>query len=286
MTVGIASRSYDILFLVADKMLTAGDIEFEPAKASKIRAVTSSIYVTYAGDSAFFAEIYADLRSCVLGKIALEPHKWLAVKDVVDFYSACRNSLKLKRAEASLLAPLGLDRDSFLVKQKLLNEELASQLSRELINFQVPGLDVIFAGIDENGPHIYSIEDEYVQCHDMIGFASIGSGSRHAESQFMLARYSGTSLVSEALFLTYIAKKRAEIAPGVGTETDVYMIGSELGRAFPLQGEAITKLDEAYRLVVDAEASGHGAGQALVKDYIDELGKGPAAKEQKSDEVP
>lgn len=267
-------------------MLTAGDIEFEPATASKIRAVTNSIYVTYAGDSAFFAEVYADLRVRVLDRITLEPHKWLVVKDVVDMYIACRNSLKLKRAEASLLAPLGLDRDSFFLKQKLLNDDLANQLSRELINFQIPGVSVIFAGVDESGPHIYSIEDDYVQCHDTIGFASIGSGSRHAESQFMLARHSGNSIIPEVLFLTYIAKKRAEIAPGVGAETDMYMIGSELGQAIPLQEQAIKKLDEAYNLVVKAEASGHEAGQALVKDYIDGLGKVPATKEQKSDEAP
>jgi hypothetical protein len=40
----------------------------------------------------------------------------------------------------------------------------------------------------------------------------------------MLQKYSRGASLSEAFLLTYIAKKRAEVAPGVGTATDMFMI--------------------------------------------------------------
>src|SRR6266446_8708177 len=90
---------------------------------------------------------------------------------------------------------------------------------------------------DEVSPHIYTIHNTHISCDDRIGFSAIGSGSRHAESQFMLARHAWNRDTAETLLLTYSAKKDSEIAPGVGEETDLFMIGPAFGSTTILRDE-------------------------------------------------
>jgi hypothetical protein len=63
-----------------------------------------------------------------------------------------------------------------------------------------------------------------VTSHDDIGFVSIGNGGVHASAQFMLASYTHVVAYYRALYQTFAAKKRAEVAPGVGDFTDMFLI--------------------------------------------------------------
>jgi hypothetical protein len=61
---------------------------------------------------------------------------------------------------------------------------LVASIARDLINFEVPGVSMIVAGLDKlmvsscgTNTHIYSIFDGEVSCDDLIGFRAIGSGS-------------------------------------------------------------------------------------------------------------
>jgi len=86
-------------------------------------------------------------------------------------------------------------------------------------------METIIAGMDETGPHIYSIDSDGVSsCNDSAGFAAIGIGARHAESQFMFQHFAPHWHIGPALILLYTAKRRAEVAPGVGSETDMFLI--------------------------------------------------------------
>ena len=62
----------------------------------------------------------------------------------------------------------------------------------------------------------------------MIGFGHIGSRS-----------------IEETLFAVYVAKRRAEVAPGVGTETDLEIITSSGIKK--IDGGTLAKLDECYQ---------------------------------------
>jgi hypothetical protein len=116
-------------------------------------------------------------------------------------------------------------------------------LIRDLINFEIPYTSVIFAGVEPLGAHIY-IDDGNVRCNDVIGFAAVGIGARHAESQFMLARHAYNSPLVDTALLTYIAKKRSEIAPGGGEATDMFTAGPQLGSLVLLQPELIAGFDQ------------------------------------------
>jgi hypothetical protein len=72
---------------------------------------------------------------------------------------------------------------------------------------------------------LYLVDKKYdVSCHDDIGFLAIGIGSWHASSQLMQVRYSRGWQFGQAIALAYAAKKQAEIAPGVGPDTDLYIV--------------------------------------------------------------
>jgi hypothetical protein len=153
----------------------------------------------------------------IMSFIAAEPDNWWMVEDVVDLYIRFRSEAKRKRAEAAILAPLGLDSHSFLANQNSMNSQIVEAISRDLISFEVPSVALIVAGIarDNHGihPHIYSIYDGEIRCDDVVGFSSVGSGSRHAETIFMLAGHGWNSELPETLMLSYSAKKNLRALP-------------------------------------------------------------------------
>jgi hypothetical protein len=275
-TVCIAARSMGMLVLASDRMLTAGDIQFEPP-TEKITLLTSSIATMVSGDSSFYTEIITEVFRVMSERMKAEPNNWWAVKDVVDLYISFRNEAKRKRAQAAILAPLGLDSASFLANQKSMDSGLVDAIARDLISFEVPTISTIFAGIDHdsNGihPHIYTVYDGDMRCDDVVGFSAVGSGSHHAEAFFMLSRHSWKSPIPETLLLTYSAKKNSEVAPGVGKETDMFVIGPGLGQAISLSAEIISKLDGEYRKAKERERKAQRKANEEVKRYVEELGK-------------
>jgi hypothetical protein len=73
MTVCVAAMcdGYTILG-ASDRMLTAGDVQFEPQQ-SKLWAITSSIVAMVAGDSAFQTEILQDVEAIARKRIEAYP---------------------------------------------------------------------------------------------------------------------------------------------------------------------------------------------------------------------
>jgi hypothetical protein len=176
-------------------------------------------------DSAVHSEILQDLSLRVNAQEVKTPNTW-SVKDVADLYVECCLYAKLKRAEWEFLLPQGLDRTNFIKQQKIMEPAMVDQITRDMIQCKMPQMAVIIAGTDTAGSHIYVAHNGDqgrfdVGCYDAIGFAAIGAGGRHARSQFMLAGHKWDAPSHESLLLTYIAKKRAEIAPGVGPTTDM-----------------------------------------------------------------
>ncbi len=281
-TVCIAVRNFGSILLISDRMITAGDIQFEPP-TEKILFLTSSIAVMAAGDSAFHAEIVGGVMRDVQERAINEPDNWWNVKDVVDLYVQHRIAAKLKRAEVAILRPLGLDRASFLQNQKIMDAQLVSSISSDLINFQIPDVEAIFAGVDNHfrapGAHIYSVLNEYISCDDIIGFRAIGSGARHAESALMLAGHSWNTDFPATVLLTYSAKKRSEIAPGVGVDTDMFIIGPQLGSFTRIAPPTMQKLDEEYRKTTLKYAEIHAAANLEMTRYVEDLGKADATSQ-------
>lgn len=276
----------NIILGAADRIITSGDIEFEPSEqvplppVFKIAWITNSITAMTAGDSGFQSEAIAYVRSAIWKQINAKPAVWPNVRDAVDHYIRYYNWRKNRDAEQKFLLPLGLDRQSFLAKQKDMAPKVAARLTLEMIGYDVEyEVETIFTGVDETGAHIYQLMENVDMCCDPVGFAAIGSGGRHAESQFMLARHSRNATFDETLFLLYSAKKQSEVAPGVGEATDLFAIGPQKGSfdwlggtAWPVPGVIdIGDLDEIYESAKRKREKTFGEAKKEIKGYVDML---------------
>lgn len=240
---------------MSDRMLTAGDVQFQPS-SSKIWEITKSIVMMSSGDVGLQTEIYSQVKKIVDNSIKEKPDDWFRVEDVAELYRQAYFSLKKRRAEKEILIPLGLDSHSFLTRQRGMDSELVSKISMELIGYRMPDVAAIIAG---NNPlyeapkdsklvsaHIFIVENGKLSCADKVGFACVGAGAWHANSTMMFAGHTPLTQAPKALLTVYAAKKRAEVAPGVGAETDTFVVTPFLGGHSTLRDEIRDAVIKAY----------------------------------------
>jgi hypothetical protein len=233
----------------SDRMLTAGDVEFEPEQY-KIWQFSTAIVGLVAGDFSLQSEILKRVDIEVKQRINDDPGTWVSVRDVATLYCKKYRDLLREHAEADILSLLGLDIDKFLKRQSKMRSELVKGIAKKLTAYDFPSLlETIFIGTDNDGPlgdngeklvypQIYATERDKLACLTTVGFAAIGIGKPHAESQFMFSGHAPLKPFSDTMLLTYAAKKRAEVAPGVGKVTDMVVIGPGLG--------VMTKVEDAH----------------------------------------
>ena len=309
MTVCIAAICDTMSIIGAcDRMMTSGDIEFEPHLDSiakpplpaplsdgyntnqKIYPITNVTVAMTAGDSGLQSQIFGKLLSIVTNRIAAHPKDWISVEEFVQHYIDIYNNIRTQRAQEAILVPFGLNQESFIAKQHEMSSDFLTEILAKLRRFESTftadhGVEVIFAGIDKMAegafkPRLYTIvktlAGDSVTCNDSVGFAAVGSGARHAESQFMLAGHSPFSPRAETILLTYIAKKRSEIAPGVGEGTDMFNIGPGWQPFVMLQNIAdfdLKKVASIYQTLEDEQKNAVERGKQHMQKYLDEFFK-------------
>src|ERR1700685_4645892 len=201
----------NILIGASDRMLTAGDVEFEPETA-KIYSVTNSSVVMIAGEASLQIEILQRLYKFGADRIKERPQEWFPIGDLAAEYQRVYQDIKSHKAEARVLGPLGLTLDTFIKRQREMSGPIVADLTKEIVNFDMASIEAIVCGVDGSGAHIYVVNNTEVTCRDAIGFAAIGAGYWHANSQFMFAGHNRNRPLAETLLLTYAAKRRAEVA--------------------------------------------------------------------------
>jgi hypothetical protein len=281
-TVCVAAMCEENTLLGAsDRMLTAGDVEFEPT-TTKIYSITNSNVVMIAGESSLQIEILQRLYAFVAQRLKDMPNEWVPTGDIAIEYHRIYQNIKSTRAERRILNPLGLTVDTFVKRQNELSPHIAKDLTSEILNFEMPAIEAIVTGVDGNGAHIYLVGNSEVNCRDAIGFAAIGAGYWHANSQFMFAGHTRNKPLPETLLLTYAAKKRAEVAPGVGQATDMFTMGPRPGSYVAIHPEVIEDVDKIYRRTRTRATRSVKTANQEVNKYVEQLGKAAAAQEQKT----
>jgi hypothetical protein len=204
--------------------------------------------------------------------MALKPP--LSIRKLAEVYADAYSARRREIAEAKHLKPLRLDANALIDRSQDIKSELLTELK---FSMQQEGIEAetIIAGRDETGPHLFVITDPgVVACADAIAFASIGSGKGHADSYFMMAHHTRQTLFHKALLDAYIAKRRSEVSPTVGTATDLFYIGPQ---GFQDVEEEVRNELERIRNSLDARARDANAAAAQeAADFISEYVKKPA----------
>ncbi|MEO8103203.1 MAG: hypothetical protein ABI790_11785 [Betaproteobacteria bacterium] len=287
MTVCVAAICEDSKTILgaSDRMITAGIVQFQPA-ASKAYQITKSIVIMVAGEMTVQTEIMAELVPRVNVMLSQDPPPgWLNVKDIADVYASIHDALKTKRGERDILLPLGLTSETFISRQRELAPKLVTTIATELIGKTLPSTAAIVSGVDNTGAHLYVVEGGNVTCHDAAGFASIGAGWYHASSHMMFSRHEKNGSLARTLLLTYTAKKRAEVAPGVGIETDMYSVRG-LGNYFEVGTHVIGELQVMYETAVAGHAEVERVAERKAYEYIEEISRPREQAGQASEQAP
>jgi hypothetical protein len=273
-----------IIVGASDRMVTSGDIEFEQEQR-KIHPLTNAIHIMVAGDLGIQTDLLHEIEAWKDNHLEQFPEIWIKVKDVADEFHGSLVRWKRRAACDAILTPLSLDYERLVSPD--ISENLAMQLSKEILNFQISPIEAIVMGIDASGSHIYIVDNvSGVTCHDWTGFAAIGGGAWHANSQLMFAGHVKARDFAETIMLVYSAKRRAEVAPGVGEQTDMVVIGPRLGdvvavgpplmqtladtfkesreQAEKVRDDANTKINEFFKAPT-GEASVHSQGDPALE---------------------
>src|SRR5215469_10235702 len=214
-------RPGDTIVLASDRMVTwMGLTEFEHS-APKAHEISPTALILVAGDVLTGARIARAARAMLAGQVV--PPGSMDV--VADMAAACYASLRQEIAQAQFFAPRGLSIEGYYQMQQQLNPQLVSLLDSALINIDL-GVELIVAGVDANGGHLHSIGNPggWQQCHDPIGTTAVGSGAIHAIQSMIGYSHSATVPLRETVFHVFSSKRKAELAPGVGHDTDLMIL--------------------------------------------------------------
>lgn len=204
--------------ILSDRMITAGDVQYEPQQ-TKVAYITPRVLLVIAGDYS--------LHSQAIRKTAehFQKDPNASPECVAVFYGRSVQALKLKEAEDLYLAPLGLNSDSFLAQQKDMAPHFVSLLTDQMQAYRGEEVDSLIVGSAGSVIDIYGVDTKgMIACYNDVGFAAIGSGAWHAKSRLMQAGYVNTTSFAAALSFGFAAKKAAELAPGIGVNTDITLV--------------------------------------------------------------
>ena len=226
--------------VASDRMVTLGGfMEFEH-EVSKITKLTSKSVALVAGDTLRGSKIVDTVKQ------KLQQLQELNIPEIADlvakWYSECRD----ESIENEIFKLRGLTRKDFYDSyQTKLLPQLAYQLDAQVMEYNY-GVQLIVAGVDEDGSHAYFIDNPGTSCTDIhqIGYTAIGSGAIHATQALIGFGHSASKELKLSTFSIFAAKKRGEVAPGVGKDTDLFVITNK--GIQELTQEEITKLFEIY----------------------------------------
>lgn len=206
-----------------DRMVTIRGLQYEPHQRKTVELATTTVAL-FAGEMQLHAAVTPKTSERLKALTGERDQPRLTVQEIAEIYAEEFGYYRRNLAEREVLVPRGLN---------------FANLPRQLSgwpHYQVRELDAMLAahsvdstaiivGIDHLGAHIYVVRDPGVAASYAIPcFACAGSGKDIAEAQFMVAQYDKQWPLSKALWLAYSAKARAQVAGGVGPETDLIVI--------------------------------------------------------------
>jgi 20S proteasome alpha/beta subunit len=175
-------------------------------------------------------------------------------RQVADYAVDSLQEVVQETIERQVLSAQGLDLTTFNQIQGQMNPNVATGIYQDIIQKKEETLgqvNILLAGVDGNGAHIYNILNNDMSRNHSIGKLAVGSGAQPANTTFIITRYVDTCDIGEALLSVTEAKVQAEEAQGVGREMDIAIL-HEGGRD-NLADDDLTELREIYDEVVEAE---------------------------------
>lgn len=273
----LCNSGYGVLG-ASDQMVSTADNQ---TKRLKIYHVTERVVMLMAGDVATHTELMIELRTLIDANS--ENPQVLTVKNLADAYASAFAAAKHRQGVRQYLSPLGITSDE--LKTGKVSEKLAESLAKEMLYHQMPSCSAIFMGVDESGgyskAHLYQVDNDRLTCCDGAGYACIGVGFYQAASSLMFSGFKQDNQLDQALFQIFAAKKRAEVAPGVGRETDMVYISSADSKYIMLSDQIVDELDKIYARAEAGHSRTNIKAERQCHEFLENLRKKPVEQPQK-----
>jgi len=224
MTVCIAALcdNRKAIILAADKMVGSHAIESE-AEIHKVLRLNKDWRVMLAGEIAPAFDIVDSVKK------KLSKGKGFTVQEVEHAVVESYREKRFAEAASRHLAPRGLTPEAFnSPSSNALPESLKLALDSAIENHHLD-LELLVAGFDRHGQgHIFSVNDYdnrgAARRFDIPGFQAIGSGSHGANYMMTYRAVCPPMPIRWALYLVMEGKYFGELASGVGSRTDLYIL--------------------------------------------------------------
>ena len=228
---------------VSDRMITGFSYSFEPGMG-KGCMLADNAFVLMAGVTETAFAIAWEAYGAVSQKGET------AIARIADEVAIAFRRERERQVVSRYLARFGITSlQHWHAVQGKLREDLAQNLSAQIAMHEVR-VELLVGGVDSAGGQLYVTSDRMEnQSFTRTGYCCVGSGEVHAETTFARYRYDTTFTLNEALYVAYEAKRRAEMDPGVGEETDVFVVDSQMARL--LDKETRADLEGLYSGQVD-----------------------------------
>lgn len=225
MTICIAALYGDAegCILCSDQMTTARipiAYEFESDEVSKIVKAGDKLttYALIAGDVLFSYEVIQEARK------NYESVGITAVSGLAESFRQSYQLIRRTRIIRSELEPRGLDIDSYYKNHQKLLQNVVITIDKIFKEANM-GVDLIIAGKEDSKCSIYTIANPgQIVCNDPIGYSAIGTGAPHAVYYLIESGYKKSLDRESVEKLVIAAKKRAQVAPGIGIKTTTISI--------------------------------------------------------------
>lgn len=213
--------------LVSDQMLTIHypmAYQYENEEFEKISKLTSKadIYCLSAGNALFASEMID------IAKKRIENETITSVDDAAQTVRSAYMESRMSRLVRSQLETRGLDLDSYYRHHKSLLPDIVTLIDKSFATANI-GVEFIVVGYDGSKCHIYTIiHPGDVYCNDSIGYAAIGIGAPHVIYHMIENNYRKSANRETITKLVENAKKRSQVAPGVGEKMTKVIIPKEI----------------------------------------------------------
>jgi len=198
--------------------------EFEYQEDLKIIALNgdSAVHVMLAGDVLRGNEVLDVART-----ILSQKEEGISGAEVAEIVRQAYQDLRLTSIIHRELEPRGMNLDYFQQKQKELMPQVVQVIDSAMTNNDL-GVQIIVAGHTGKAYTIHSIQNPGTKIdHSSMGHCAIGSGAPHAFYSLIEEGYVPSLGKDDVIDLLQKAKRRSEVAPGVGAKTSSVVIDGE-----------------------------------------------------------
>ena len=213
--------------LASDLMITAHipiGYEYEHGEANKIIAIDDdkSIYSLIAGDVLLGNEIIKQAKA----RINQQP-EGPSASGVAELVRVAYQQIRLTNIVQQELEPRGLNLEKFYEKHQTLAQQVV-QIVDQAMSQSNMGVQILIAGSNGGTYTVHTILNPGTTTDNTaIGHGAIGSGAPHALAVFIEDSYNSSMSKERVEEMVRRAKKRSEVAPGVGSQTTIRVIPGE-----------------------------------------------------------